>query len=46
MTLCVTSNLREMHFRLDLNLQFYETDFMQVVSTVYDPSNINSSYVK
>jgi hypothetical protein len=34
-TLCATSNIRQWHFRI---FQFQETDFMQVVSSVYDPS--------
>jgi hypothetical protein len=29
---CVTSFLRELHFRLNNAFHFYETDFMQLVS--------------
>jgi hypothetical protein len=31
-TLCVTYNLNEWHFRLNLIFQLHETDFMKVVS--------------
>jgi hypothetical protein len=35
-TLCVASSIREWHFQLILSLQFYRTDFMLLVSSLYD----------
>jgi hypothetical protein len=35
---CVTSNVREWNLRLNRALQFYETDFVQIVSCAYVPA--------
>jgi hypothetical protein len=35
-TLCVTSYLRERHFSLNNSFRFYETNFMQLVSSMHD----------
>jgi hypothetical protein len=42
--LCVTSNLREWHFQLNHSSEFHETDFMQPVSSVYDPPPQGNSF--
>jgi hypothetical protein len=39
--LCVTSNFREWYFRFNHSFQFYETDFMHLVSSVYDSPHVD-----
>jgi hypothetical protein len=43
-TLCMIYNLKQWHFRLNHSFQFYETDFMELVSSVCDPRK-SSSYI-